>query len=312
MIARDWRVPLGLLISLNNSLGPSAPFVAATVLAIAASVALSTSLEMTSRGIELEAEQTTAALIGSAQIEIVGGELGVPESLVEAVNSLPGVLVGSPLINAVVRADSGRLPLHAIGVDLTLAADAREMEVRAGGVRVNDPLRLLSQPDAALITTSLAERLGVRLGGTFIVRSDVGEHTLSVQGLLENRGIASAFNGQILVMDVYALQAMLGRAGSVDRIDVVAQPGRDADALLLTITNRVAGMASVRRAGTQRSALDQTIAALRVAVLIVAVIGSLVSGLMSYSAMSTAVEGRLRELYVLRSTGVSARTIATW
>ncbi len=312
MIGRDWRVPLGLLVSINNALGPNAPFAVATVLAIAASVALSTSLEMTSRGIEREAVRTSAALAGSSQVEVVGGELGVPEGLVSEIGALPSVLIASPLINAVVRIEKSRLPLHILGIDLTLAADSRELEVRSGGVRVNDPLRLLSRPNAVLITTSLAQRLGIAQSESMEVHSAVGRHTLEIQGLLEERGIASAFNGQIAVMDVYALQQMLHREGSVDRIDVVATSESRLDELTKTIERIAAGRATVRPAGLQRSALDQTIAALRVSVLLVAILGSLVSGLLSYSAMSTSVERRLRELYVLRSTGVSAMSIARW
>ena len=312
MIGRSWRVPLGVLISVNNAFGPNAAFAASTVLAIAASVALSTSLEMTSRAVQVESERTADALAGSAQLELVGGELGVSEGLVSEVGTVPGVLTASPLINATVRVDGLRMPLHILGIDLTLAADSRELDVRAGGVRVNDPLRLLARPDSVLISGPLARRIGVGLGGSLQVRSNLGAHDLRIEGLLEEEGLATAFNGQVAVMDVYALQSMLRRRGVVDRIDVVAQPGHSVANLAAELERRIGGAATVRRVGLRRSALDQTIAALRAAVMIVAAIGSLVSGLLSYAAMSTAVERRLQEFSVLRSTGISARSIASW
>ena len=312
MIGRSWRVPLGLLISLNNAFGPNAAFAASTVLAIAASVALSTSLEMTSRAVQAESERTADALAGSAQLELVGGELGVPEDLVSELASVPGVLSAAPLINATVHVDGLRMPLHVLGIDLTLAADSRELDVREAGVRVNDPLRLLVRPDSVLIGAALARRIGTALGGSLTVRSNLGAHELRVEGLLEEEGLASAFNGQVAVMDVYALQSMLRRQGVVDRIDVVAQPGYSVGKLAAELETRVGGAATVRRVGHGGSALDQTVAALRVAVLIVAAVGALVSGLLCYAAMSTAVERRLQEFTILRSTGISARSIASW
>ncbi len=312
MIGRNWRIPLGLLLSLNNTLGPNAAFTAATVLAIAASVALSTSLEMTSRGMAIEAERTASALAGSADLEIVGGELGVPEALIEELAGVSGVQVASPLINAIVRVEATGMSLHILGIDLTLAADSRELEVRAGRVHVNDPLRLLARPDSVLITSELARRAGVALGDPLRVQSHLGIHELRIEGLLEDQGLARAFNGQVAVMDVYSLQVMLAREGSVDRIDVVAQPLFDVSRLAVALEDRIDGRATVRRAGSRLSALDQTVAALRISVLLVATIGSLVSGLLSYAAMSTAVERRLGEFYVLRSTGISARSIASW
>lgn len=267
---------------------------------------------MTSRAVQAESERTADALAGSAQLEVVGGELGVPESLLLELGSAPGVLTASPLINAVVRVAGGRVPVHVLGIDLTLAAEARDLDVRAGGIRIQDPLRLLARPDSVLITTALAHKLGVGLGGSVRVQSQVGTHDLRIEGLLEEEGLASAFNGQVAVMDVYALQAMLHRNGVVDRIDVVAQPGQDVSSLAIELDRQVDGAATVRRVGIRRSGLDQTIAALRVAVVIVAAIGALVSGLLSYAAMSTSVERRLQEFSVLRSTGISARSIASW
>ncbi|MFI5317512.1 MAG: ABC transporter permease, partial [Myxococcota bacterium] len=141
-------------------------------------------------------------------------------------------------------------------------------------------------------------------------RTPNGVRALRVEGLLNDRGVARAYGGQVAVMDLYALQALVGREDSVDQIDVVPEPGADLAAIQSEIERRLAGAASVRRPSLRLSSLDQTIGALRAALLMIAAVGSLVAGLLSYAAMSTSVERRLHEFAVLRSTGFAAREIA--
>src|SRR5262249_13216474 len=69
VIGRTWRLPLGLLLGVNSALGPNAVFFAVTLVSIAASVALATSLELASRAVQNLATETAQALAGDAQLE---------------------------------------------------------------------------------------------------------------------------------------------------------------------------------------------------------------------------------------------------
>jgi putative ABC transport system permease protein len=310
VIGADWRIPLGALLGLNAALGRNAVFAAVTTVSIAASVALATSLEMSSRAVQRLADRTAEALAGAAQLEIVAGELGVPERLLEEVRAAPGVAAASPLLTAKLQVDAAKLPLHVLGIDLLEEGVGRELDVRARGAEVPDPLQLLARADAIVISELVSEKTGARIGESLEVRTPRGARALHVEGLLADRGVARAFGGQLAVMDLYALQALVGRAGSIDRIDVVPAAGTDLAALRAELETRVAGVATVRRTGLRQSSLDQTMAALRAAVWMIAAVGSLAAGLLAYAAMSTAVERRLHELAVLRATGFSARDVA--
>jgi putative ABC transport system permease protein len=310
VIGGDWRLPLGALLGLNSALGRNAVFAAVTIVSIAASVALSTSLEMSSRAVQQLADRTAEALAGAAQLEIVAGALGIPERLVEEVRAAPGVAAASPMLTANLQIDAAKLSIHVLGIDLLEEGVGRELDLRARGAQVPDALKLLARADAVVISELVSAKTGVGFDESLQVRTPLGLRALHVEGLLADRGVARAFGGQIAVMDLYALQALVGRADSVDRIDVVPAPGADLGALRAELEKRVAGAATVRRPGLRQSSLDQTMGALRAAVWMIAAIGSLVAGLLSYAAMSTAVERRLDEFAVLRSTGFSARGIA--
>ena len=310
MIGSDWRIPLGALLGLNAALGRNAVFAAVTVVSIAASVALSTSLELSSRAVQQLADRTAEALAGAAQLEIVAGELGIPERLVDEVRAAPGVAAASPMLTANLQVDAAKLSIHVLGIDLLEDGVGRELDVRGRGAEVRDPLKLLARADAIVISELVAAKTGVGFDESLAVRTPLGARRLHVEGLLADRGVARAFGGQLAVMDLYALQELAGRAGSVDRIDVVPAPGADLAALRAELEKRVTGAATVRRPGLRQSSLDQTMGALRAAVWMIAAVGSLVAGLLSYAAMSTAVERRLHEFAVLRSTGFSARDVA--
>lgn len=310
MIGGDWRLPLGALLGLNAALGRNAVFAGVTVLSIAASVALATSLELASRAVQGLADRTAEALAGAAQLEVVAGELGMPERLVDELRAVPGVAAASPLLAANLGVDAARLSVHVLGIDLLEEGGGRDVALRGREAEVPDKLKLLARADAIVISELVAAKADVRFDESLEVRTPRGPSTLHVEGLLADRGVARAFGGQIAVMDLYALQALVGREGSVDRIDVVPVAGADLTRLRAEIERRVAGAATVRRPGLRESSLDQTLGALRAAIWLIAVVGSGVAGLLSYAALSTAVERRLAELAVLRATGFAARDVA--
>ena len=310
MIGRNARVPLGVLLGLNAALGENRVFAAITVVSIAASVALATSLELSSRAVQRLADHTADALAGAAQLELVAGRLGMPERLVGEVRAVPGVASASPLLEAALSLDAARAPLWVLGVDLLEERPPRELDLRGRGIEVPDPLKLLARADAVVISERVAQKAGVSFDESLGVRTPLGKRLLHVEGLLADRGLARAFGGQVAVMDLYALQALVGREERVDRIDVVPAAGVEVAALRAEIERRIGGEAVVRRTGMRLSSVDQTVGALRAVLLTIATVGAVVAGLLSYAAMSTAVERRLREFAVLRSTGFSARDVA--
>ncbi len=64
-----------------------------------------------------------------------------------------------------------------------------------------------------------------------------GQRTFTVRGLLEPRGVAQVYGGNLLIMDLPAAEAAFTRPGFVNRIDVVAH--RD-----LTLTRSATGCAA--------------------------------------------------------------------
>lgn len=309
MSRRFSSLPFPLLLSIRANLQRHPLLTALTALAVATSVALATALEMSARSVGVELDRTADALAGAAAAEVTGGDLGVSESLLSAVASVPGVAIAAPYLQTTVRVARGPdegAALHVVGVDLLLDRDVRTYSITPAGAEVQDAVALLADPRAVLVTHSFARRLGAEGGDGIPVHANFVEAELVIRGFLAAGGVADAFGGNVAVMDVYALQALLGRRGWLDRIDVVVAEGHEAARVLEDVSVRVAGVASVRPAAARSEWLGYTIASLRTIVASLVVVGALVASLLVYGAISLSVDRRTEEFALLRTVGLES------
>ena len=54
-----------------------------------------------------------------------------------------------------------------------------------------------------------------------------GNRQFTVRGIMKASGLASAFGGNLAIMDIYAAQRMFGRGRTFDRLDLALKPGLD-------------------------------------------------------------------------------------
>jgi putative ABC transport system permease protein len=99
------------------------------------------------------------------------------------------------------------------------------------------------------------------------------------------------------------LQTLLGRQGWLDRVDVVAAEEAGLQEVMDRISERIGGVASVRRAAARDEWVDRTMATVRTITFSLAAIETIVAALLVFGTMSLAVDRRARELALLRSVG---------
>ena len=85
---------------------------------------------------------------------------------------------------------------------------------------IDDPLVFLAQPDSLIVTKTFAEERGLKLNSQLPMRTMAGERVFTVRGIMKPGGLASAFGGNLAVMDIYAAQKVFGRGRKFDRIDI--------------------------------------------------------------------------------------------
>ena len=315
MSRRPRNLPLWLRLLLRRLRSPEGKLAPLAVISIAISVTLATGLEMASRSAQRQLEITADAITGSAEVEVTAGQVGLAEEILEQVRSTPGVRAASPLVSVKVRLVDHDYALNVIGVDLVGEEQVRETAIERNGLQVRDPLRLLATPDSVVVSEGLLERLGLfaryRDGerAEFRVRANGAETTLVVQGVLHPTGIAAAFSGQVAVMDVYAAQALGGRTGLFDRIDVVPAHGQGVPELIATLASQLSGVATVRRSSARSRAAEDLLQMVRRSALMLAAAAALVACLLTYATTAQWVERQRRQLATLRAVGMEARRV---
>src|SRR5437764_657540 len=90
---------------------------------------------------------------------------------------------------------------------------------------IDDPLVFLAQPDSLMVTKTFADEHGLKIDSRVPMRTMDGERVFVVRGIMKPGGLASAFGGNLAVMDIYAAQKVFGHGRRFDRIDVVLEDG---------------------------------------------------------------------------------------
>lgn len=302
------RLPFDVLLSLRSQFirRPAPTFLA--MLAVAASVALAASVEVSSRSVSTALARSMNAIAGSTQLEVTAAGQGVPEEMIDLVRDVPGVRSASPIIPEtfrLVRDDGQEESLRVLGIDLLYDREVRDYGVAQGGFRVHDHVRLVASRDSVVLSERLAQRLGVGEGAKLRLRATNGMHTVTVRGLLLG-DLAAAYGGSFAVMDVYALQHTIGIGPIVSRIDVSAEDGQDLDTVRAAIQERVGDAVSVRRSTLRENLVTPILAAYSFGVWAITLIGVLLALFLTYAAISVVVDRRIVEFALLRAAGMDA------
>src|SRR4029077_18946576 len=84
-------------------------------------------------------------------------------------------------------------------------------------------LIFLAQPDSLMVTKKFADERGLAVDSRMPMRTMQGDLVFTVRGIMKPGGLASAFGGDLAIMDIYAAQKFFGRGRKFDRIDLALQ-----------------------------------------------------------------------------------------
>lgn len=200
-----------------------------TLAGVTLGVGVYIAIELSSASLRVSLRRTVDRIAGKAQLEVGAGEAGVPEETVDRVRAVPGVAAAQPVIEAIVRPEgAGESSLMVLGIDFLGDRGVRDWEFEDQEV-LDDPLVFLAQPDSICVTKQFAARKGLKLDDTFRLETGHGWKRFTVRGLVEPTGPATAFGGNVALMDLYAAQFVFARGRLIDRVDVVLDPGVSVD-----------------------------------------------------------------------------------
>ena len=192
-----------------------------TMTGIVLGVAVFVGMHTANRSVLAAFNRTVDRIAGATQLQVTAGD-GFPEDVLERVQSVPGVRVAVPVIEAVLSTPfKGQGDILVLGVDMTGDRSLRDYDLESGEEAViDDPLVFLAQPDSLIVTNTFAERNKLQVGSRVPMETMAGQKQFVVRGIMKSSGLASAFGGNLAIMDVYAAQSVFGRGRTIDRIDI--------------------------------------------------------------------------------------------
>ena len=151
-------------------------------------------------------------------MQITAGEPGFGEEILEKVQNVPEVRAAAPVIEATVSTGNGNLLI--LGVDMLGDRSLRTYDLEGTDEAIDDPLVFLAQADSLIVTKTFAEKNALQLSSRVPMRTMQGDLIFTVRGIMKPGGLASAFGGDLAIMDIYAAQKFFGRGRRFDRIDL--------------------------------------------------------------------------------------------
>ena len=280
-----------------------------TMAGIVLGVAVFVGMHTANQSVLAAFRETIDRIAGTAQLQVSAGEAGFDEDVLDKVRSLPGIRAAAPVLESTVSV--GGTNLLILGVDMLGDRSLRNYDFEDSGEAIDDPLVFLAQADSLIVTSAFAQQKGLTINSRIPMRTMAGDQAFTVRGIMKPGGLASAFGGDLAIMDIYAAQKVFGRGRKFDRVDLALEDG-------VTLEQAAAKLKALLGPGFQvespSSRGRQFEATSRVYVLasnITSVFALFIGMFIIYNTFAIAVTQRRSEIGILRALGATRGQIRT-
>ncbi|MEQ1869533.1 MAG: FtsX-like permease family protein [Vicinamibacterales bacterium] len=281
---------------------------AGVVLGVAVLVGMHTANET----VLLAFSKTIDRIAGKTELQISAGDAGFDEEILEKVQSARSVRIAVPAIEAIVESNlSGQGSLMILGIDMTGDRGLRDYDLEQGDeAEIDDPLIFLAQPDSLILAKSFAQRNRLEVGSRLTLGTAEGPKTFVVRGLMKSEsGLASAFSGNMAVMDIYAAQKMFGRGRTFDRIDLAMQPGTTLVECQRELRGLLGPAFEIQPPSGRGQQFETMLAGYSLMMDMASGFALFIGMFIIYNAFAIAVSQRRTEIGILRALGATQRQI---
>ncbi|HEV2199869.1 MAG TPA: FtsX-like permease family protein [Bryobacteraceae bacterium] len=246
-------------------------------------------------------QETIDRIAGSTQLQVTAGEPGFDENVLEKVQDVPGVRAAAPVIEATVSTREGNLLI--LGVDMLGDRSLRNYDLENSDAAIDDPLVFLAQADSLLVTKTFADKTGLRVNSRLPLRTMQGDLTFTIRGVMKPGGLASAFGGDLAIMDIYAAQKFLGRGRKFDRVDVALDDGVSLGEGIAKLRAVVGPGFEIAPPSSRGEQFEQTSRIYSVGSNITSAFALFIGMFIIYNTFAIAVTQRRTEIGILRALG---------
>ncbi len=270
-----------------------------SILGIAIGVMMVVSVELANDSARRAFKLSVDSASGKTSHQIIGGPEGVAETLYTRIRTELGLRKSAPVLNGRVITEAGE-SIALLGLDLVAEGSLqRELTGLEGSTLGLAALstRLLHEP-VALISTKLANRLGLSQGELLQVTTKIGKVNLEIARVLPT-------NAEIIMVDIGTAQTLLKRQGWIDSVDMILTSVQQERVSAWLPANY-----SLREANVGTAALEQMTKAFQTNLTAMSLLALLVAALLIYNTVSLSVLERRPYFGTLRALGVTPVELA--
>ena len=169
-------------------------------------------------------------------------------------------------------------------------------------------LSLLEKDRQVLVPETLARRHGLQVGSQLKLYIGGRAWDFEVGSILGRLGIAGAFGGNLIIMDIATAQDVLGKAGLIDRIDFRLDDSRQESAVR-RVESQIAGRLTLHRKGDLSRQSSRMLGSFQLNLRVLSYLGLIVGVVLIYSTVGLSAISRRSEVATLRALGTSRSVI---
>jgi putative ABC transport system permease protein len=280
-----------------------------TMAGIVLGVAVFVGMHTANQSVLAAFHETIDRIAGTAQLQVSAGEAGFDEEILDTVRALPGVRAAAPVLESTVSVDGTNLLI--LGVDMLGDRSLRNYDLEDAGDAIDDPLVFLAQADSLLVTSTFATQKGLTFDSRIPMRTMAGDQVFTVRGIMKPGGLASAFGGDLAIMDIYAAQKVFGRGRKFDRVDVGLEEGVAIEPAAAKLRALLGPGFQVEPPSSRGRQFEATSRIYAVASDITSVFALFIGMFIIYNTFAIAVTQRRSEIGILRALGATRGQIRT-
>lgn len=280
---------------------------ASSVLALALGVGLVCALDLVNRAVLRAFVEIVDTMAGRASLQVTVDDGALfAEEVAANVAKVAGVERAVPIVAAsAFTVDDRPQALTVQGFDLTDDGAARIYEPGEGHLAgVEDPLVFLNQPDSILIVRELAQRHGLSEGSRIELDTPTGRRSFTVRGVLDPRGIGRAFGGGLVLMDLYAAEAVFARPGYINRVDIVVSRDAEVAAVARAIERLLPRGLRVETPAQRKADLNAVMLSLQMLLQALGLIALAAAFMIAFNRLTSIFEQRAWLCGVIRAIGM--------
>lgn len=277
-----------------------------TMLGIALGVAVFFAIQTTNTTLVDSLHTTIEKLAGKSTLQIASGDAGFSQDYLRRVRETPGVAMAEAVTETMATTRlPGKEKLLIMGLDTGSDLKIYSDMFDDTGFVVKNPLAFTSKADSIALSRKFADRSGLRDGDKLTVQTQEGTKELTVRALFKSVGAGEVFDGSVAVMDIYAAQDIFGRAGRIDRIDVMNSADVSVDDLQRRLAAQLPAGIKVERPTMRGQSLENSVSTMNFGMTVMSFLAFIICAFLIFNSFSINLNQRSREIGILRSIGVT-------